>query len=113
MGWDYGYGWYKPSKPRKAKAGIKAQGSFGHGSWWSEKWIKILESYSHEWLSRLQRGRRYARSGQVVDYSFNNGLISAKVQGSMPKPYSVSIKLKPLSEEEWADVTAHMASKTI
>lgn len=111
----YGYGnrWYKPSKPRKAKAGIKAQGSFGQGSWWSQKWIKLLESYSYEWSSRLQRGRSYARGGQVMDYSFSNGLISAKVQGSMPKPYSVSIRFKPISEQEWARVTASMASKAV
>lgn len=111
--YGYGYGWYKPSKPRKVKAGIKAQGSFGQGSWWSQKWIKLLESYSYEWSSRLQRGRSYARRGQVVDYFFNNGLISAKVQGSMPKPYSVSIRLKPLSEQEWTKVTAHMASQAV
>ncbi len=31
----------------------------------------------------------------------------------MPKPYSVSIKLKPLSENEWAKVITHMSSKAI
>lgn len=112
MGWYYGYGRYKPSKPRKAKGGIKAQGTFG-GKWWSERWIKALESYSHEWSSRLQRGRSYARGGQVLDYSINDGVITAKVQGSRPKPYSITIQLKSISDADWKKVTAKMSSKAV
>ena len=34
--------------------------------------------------SRLQRGRRYARSGQVVSLEIAKGCITAEVQGSRP-----------------------------
>ena len=37
----------------------------------------------------------------------------ARVQGSFPEPYDVSIKLLPLSTEEWGKAIAAMASKAV
>lgn len=56
---------YKPSRPRQAKGGIKAQtrrGAFGE-SWWARRWIDVLEGFDIG--ARLSRGRSYARGGQV------------------------------------------------
>ncbi|MCF6159485.1 MAG: hypothetical protein E3K32_13155 [wastewater metagenome] len=107
----YNYGWYKPQKPKEVKGGIKAQSkSFGK-SWWAKRWIAVLESFNIG--ARLGRGRSYARSGQVVDISIESGVITARVQGSRPRPYNVTIMLKPLCDKEWSEVIGIMASKAI
>ncbi len=101
------------STPIRVERGIKARsqrGKFGD-TWWANRWIQVLESFG--WDSRLQRGRSYARSGQVLEYSIAPGLVRAKVQGSRPKPYDIEIKIKPLSDEEWDKVTQAMAGQAI
>ena len=55
------YYYFKPTKPKEAKDGIKARsqrGSFAK-SWWAEQWIAALERLVDS--GRLLRGRRYAR----------------------------------------------------
>ena len=90
------------SRPRQAKGGIRAQskrGTFGE-SWWAKRWIAVLEGF--HFGARLTRGRSYARRGQVLDIQVEHGIITAKVQGSRPRPYAVEIKVKPLSNAEQA-----------
>ncbi len=98
--WDY-FGYYPPSRPRVAKGGIKAhskRGSFGQ-NWWAKRWIAVLESFHLG--ARLQRGRSYARSGQVLSIVVDKGVVSARVQGSRPKPYEVKIQVKQLPKRDW------------
>lgn len=98
------YGYFPPSKPKTAKGGIKAQskrGAFGE-SWWAKRWIEVLSGFNLG--ARLTRGRSYARSGQVLAVEIGVGAISAKVQGSRSKPYSVTIRVKTLSPAEWSTV---------
>ncbi|OIO96140.1 MAG: hypothetical protein AUJ96_25230 [Armatimonadetes bacterium CG2_30_66_41] len=105
------WGWFPPSVPKQAEGGIVARsqrGEFGT-SWWAKKWIGALESFG--WSNRLQRGRRYARSGQVLDFELAPGEVSAKVQGSRSKPYDVTIQVKPLTKAEWRKVTDLLAGK--
>lgn len=100
MGW-YDYGYFRPSRPLRAKGGIKAQNkrsAFGD-SWWASRWIQVLESFNMG--ARLGRGRSYARSGQVLSIEIKKGLVTAMVQGSRPKPYRVEIRLKLLSRQAW------------
>jgi uncharacterized Zn finger protein len=92
--------WYEwgPTRPREAKGGIKARnkrGAFAE-SWWGRRWIEVLESFNIG--ERLSRGRTYARKGQVLDLTIDPGLVHAKVQGSRPRPYNVTIQMKPLTE---------------
>ena len=92
---------FPPSTPRPVADGLKAQtqrGSFGK-TWWGKRWIAALEALG--WSSRLQRGRSYARHGQVADLEVANGEARAQVQGSVPRPYAVRIALNPLAEEQW------------
>jgi uncharacterized Zn finger protein len=105
--WDYG-NYYAPSVPRRVKGGVKSQtrrGSFGQ-SWWAKRWISVLESFNIG--ARLQRGRSYARSGQVASIDISEGLVTAKVQGSRKTPYSVIIKIKTLSKPEWEKIAAFL-----
>ncbi len=40
-------------------------------------------------------------------------MVRAKVQGTRPEPYDITIKLAPLSDEDWDEVIAAMASKAV
>ena len=107
--WDY----YEPSIPRRVEGGIKTKSERGEigETWWSKRWIKVLESFSMG--TRLTRGRSYARQGQVISIDVEPGLVKAKVQGSQPRPYNVKIRLEPLSDQDWDKVTDAMASQAI
>lgn len=76
-------------------------------TWWANRWTSALESFG--WASRLQRGRSYARSGHVLFYDVTAGAITARVQGSRVRPYSVSIRLKALDDRSWHRVAGVMA----
>jgi uncharacterized Zn finger protein len=107
------YGYFKPSRPRAAKGGIRAQskrGSFGE-SWWAKRWTAVLESFNIG--ARLQRGRSYARLGQVLSIDVAKGSIAARVQGSRATPYKVAIVVKPLSAADWKKVAAATASQAL
>jgi uncharacterized Zn finger protein len=82
--------------------------NFGN-NWWARRWLDVLESFG--WASRLQRGRAYARRGNVLSIDLAPGLVKAKVQGSRPRPYDVKIKIKPLSDGEWTRVIEALASQ--
>ena len=63
--------------------------------------------------ARLGRGRSYARRGQVMSIDVQEGLVTAKVQGSQRTPYKIKITLKPLSQKDWNKVTEAMAEQAI
>jgi uncharacterized Zn finger protein len=103
----------KPSLPREAKGGIKAQskrGTFGE-SWWARRWIAVLESFNIG--ARLGRGRSYARRGQVLSIEIDKGKVSGKVQGSRPKPYDVKLQVKTLSVSDWQKLTKVLSRQAI
>jgi uncharacterized Zn finger protein len=118
MGWwrrrDYFYREFYPrSRPRAAKGGIKGQskrGDFGQ-SWWAKRWIAVLESFQIG--ARLQRGRSYARGGQVLSIEVNKGEVEARVQGSRPSPYDVNIQVKVLSAADWKTVVKELAGQAL
>jgi uncharacterized Zn finger protein len=102
---------YKPSR-RLPAAGIKAQIKGGVGdTWWSERWLGVLRSFHMG--ARLDRGRSYARSGQVLKVGIEPGAVKALVQGSVRQPYIVVIRLKPLSDRQWERATKAMAAKAV
>jgi uncharacterized Zn finger protein len=80
-------------------------------SWWAQRWIRVLEKFG--WSARLNRGRSYARHGNVLDLDVQSGLVRAKVQGSRKQPYRVEIGLKPLSRQDWNKVFSLLRRKAI
>ncbi len=101
---DNEWGW-PTSKPRPAAGGIRARtqrGGFG-ATPAGAHWVELLEGGTPD--PRMQRGRRYARSGQVVEIALNPGVVSAKVQGSRPRPYRVEIGLRKFSAAEQGTVS--------
>lgn len=103
-------GWYPPpSKPRTVEDGIKARSRRGQigDSWWSQRFLAVLEGMGMG--SRLQRGRRYARAGQVVSLDVDAGMVTASVQGSRTRPYRVRIGATAFGKEEWTRLEAELA----
>ncbi len=50
--------------------------------------------------SRLERGKRYVRTGTVIDLKIQKGKIIARVQGTRKTPYRVEIRISPLTEKK-------------
>ncbi len=112
---DYDYDYYpnyEKTTPRQVQGGIKLQsGSSSKKNWWYQKWIKALESFTIS--SRLTRGRSYAKKGQVVSISIEKNQVKAKVQGSAPNPYTVTISLTPISPSQWEKVLRAISQEAI
>ena len=84
--------WPPPSKPIPVEGGLQARSRRGRigDTWWSQRFIAVLEAFGIG--GRLQRGKRYARTGQVISMEMAAGQVMASVQGSRTKPYRVSIE---------------------
>ena len=76
---------------------IKGRSIVSH--WWGTAWCDNLERYA-DYESRLDRGKRYVRTGSVIDLKIQKGKILARVQGTRKTPYKVEIRISPLSEEK-------------
>jgi uncharacterized Zn finger protein len=109
----YNYGFFQPSQPIKTDDGIKSRSQRGAfaSNWWAKRWLSVLESYGIG--SRLQRGRSYARSGQVLNISVQSGAVSAQVQGSRPKPYAVTIAVNSLADTDWEKILDLISEQAI
>jgi uncharacterized Zn finger protein len=58
-------------------------------TWWGKQWLNSLTNIDNS--NRLPRGRSYANTGKVRSTSTTANRISAKVQGSQPRPYQIDI----------------------
>jgi uncharacterized Zn finger protein len=107
MNWRY----YENRSPKEVEDGIEARSKRGDigEQWWSRRFVDVVESYSKS--TRITRGKRYARKGQVVDLAVENGVVSATVQGSRPDPYEVTIRGDALDEATWHQVERAMADR--
>lgn len=79
-------------------------------TWWGKSWNDNLESYS-DYANRIGRGRSYVRHGAVLDLKITQGEIKALVQGSVAKPYQVTISILPLSSTLWQRITKDCAGQ--
>jgi uncharacterized Zn finger protein len=86
-------------------------------SWWGQRFIAALEKIMDS--GRLSRGRSYARGGKVKSFEIKDGLITAKVRGSVnpyfgvyKEPlYTTTIEFKSISAANWSAAIAYIASK--
>ena len=111
--WWYDRPRYAPARPREAEGGIAAKsrrGAIGQ-TWWSRRFIAVLESFRMG--ARLGRGKRYARSGQVMNLQVASGRVTASVQGTRKRPYSVELRLKPFTKAQWEDVVARLTAQAV
>ncbi|HAD13422.1 MAG TPA: helicase SNF2 [Saprospirales bacterium] len=92
MDWYYNY--KKRPAPKAAPGATRKE--YGV-TWWGQQWLKAL---SHiDYSNRLPRGKTYANKGLAHDLVLKDNVISAKVTGSMPKPYKVDLALTPFNED--------------
>lgn len=106
--WDDPWRSYPASKPHRAEDGIatrKQRGAMAD-TWWSSRLVELLASYGLG--ARMQRGRRYARQGQLVSFVVQPGQVLAQVQGSRRTPYVVSVRFRSPDERGWATVQARI-----
>jgi len=61
--------------------------------------------------ARMQRGRRYARTGQLLSFDVHPGRLLAQVQGSRATPYLVTVDAPVTSDTQWAEVDSVLASR--
>jgi len=104
---------YSSSGPISVDGGIKAKskrGAIGE-QWWSRRFIAVLESFGM--TNRLQRGRNYARRGQVLEFKLATSKVTARVQGSRPSPYKVTITVLPLTTAQWREVESRLAAQAL
>lgn len=102
--------WFGPrSRPRAVEGGLKASSTRGAiaQTWWSERFIEVLEGIGLG--NRLQRGRSYARSGQVISLDVGPGSVTAAVQGSRVRPYRVRIGITAFGKSEWVQAEGALA----
>jgi uncharacterized Zn finger protein len=105
--------YYPPANPIKVKDGIAARSKKGDigETWWSKRFIKALEIIGIG--SRLQRGRSYARKGQVIKISIHDAVVHAEVQGTMPKPYSITISFTRFTDKQWDGIFDALSSQAL
>lgn len=99
--------------PIQREGGIRARSQRGAfaTNWWAARWISALERVVA--TGRLNRGRTYAREGQVLSLDEIDGAVHARVQGTRPRPYKVTIKLKPLTDRQWNKVIDALAGQAL
>jgi len=105
--------YYPPANPIKVKNGIAARSKKGDigETWWSKRFIKALETIGIG--SRLQRGKAYARKGQVIKISIHDAVVHAQVQGTNPRPYSVTISFTPFTDKQWDGIFDALSSQAL
>jgi uncharacterized Zn finger protein len=98
------------NKSGQYQRGLKIM-ELANRQWWVERWLELLDSYRFK--KRLERGRNYAREGNVLSIEFVGSQVLAKVQGSEAQPYQVSLSLASFTDEDWSFITQTMSEKAI
>ncbi|MBW9157737.1 SWIM zinc finger family protein [Clostridium sp. FP2] len=80
-------------------------------NWWSKKWNNAISSFTIS--SRIDKGREYARAGNVLSMEVLKGEIIAEVQGGRLTPYTVNMEIDIFSKEQWKNIMNIMAQKAI
>lgn len=100
----------KDKKRGKENHPVIIQGRKIAKTWWGEAWCSNLERYA-DYESRLDRGKRYVRTGAVIDLDIKKGKVLARVQGRRKAPYKVEIRISPISEERCQSILEKCGNK--
>ncbi|MCX6699087.1 MAG: SWIM zinc finger family protein [Methanomicrobiales archaeon] len=105
--------YYPPAKPLQVKNGMQARskkGAIGE-TWWSKRFIEALERTGIG--SRIERGRSYARKGQVISITIDGTGVEAQVQGTQSKPYVITISYNHFSAGQWEQILEALSSQAL
>jgi hypothetical protein len=110
-GWNDRWNRFPASVPRRVEGGLVSSKQRGPmaGTWWSQRFVAVLESYGLG--GRMGRGRRYARTGQVLSLEVRPGLFVAQVQGSRRTPYVVTITMRKPTAQQWTAIDEAMLTR--
>ena len=98
-----------PRATRKGQRTLRKSQEPLASQWWSQRFTAVLEGYGLG--PRMERGRRYARSGKVTDLVVKAGRLEARVQGSRATPYRVSVRSEAASKAQWRSLEMLFASR--
>lgn len=103
--------WDGPFPPgrRIAGDGLRARsrrGAFAT-TWWGRRFEGAMEEVAGE--GRVQRGRTYARAGQVLSLDVTAGRVDAAVQGSRATPYRTGLTFSTWDDETQDELAAAVA----
>src|SRR6266542_3693310 len=70
-------------------------------TFWGRAWCDNLTAYA-VLANRLERGRRYLRSGLVLDLTIEPGTVTALVSGT--EVYEIRVGIKPMPRPRWRAV---------
>jgi len=133
MGWysrrSYGWGGFAPyvttaelearasqvaariaKKDKRELHPVKLAGRAISKTFWGKAWCDNIESY-RDYAYRLERGRRYVRSGSVIDLTIEKGRVRALVCGSGRNPYNVTINIRTMPQVKWNGLVKRMTGK--
>ncbi|NER83766.1 MAG: hypothetical protein F6K42_30320, partial [Leptolyngbya sp. SIO1D8] len=80
-------------------------------AWWVHRWVDLLNNYRFK--KRLERGRRYAREGNILNIEYKGTKVFALVQGTAQDPYKLSIWLDSFTDEDWNYVIDSLAEHAL
>ncbi|MEM7648730.1 MAG: SWIM zinc finger family protein [Cyanobacteria bacterium P01_A01_bin.70] len=80
-------------------------------AWWVQRWVDLLNNYRFK--KRLERGRRYAREGNILNLDYKGAKVIALVQGTAEEPYKLSIWLDAFTDEDWNYVVDSLAEHAL
>lgn len=86
-------------------------------TWWGQKFIAALEQFTDP--GRLSRGRSYARNDKVKSFQIKDGIVAARVRGTVnpyfgvyKEPlYTTTIEFQPISAAKWTAAIGLIASR--
>lgn len=78
-------------------------------TWWGKQWLNSLSAI--DFSNRLPRGSAYARKGLVRSILIERNTITAKVQGSRPSPYKITLVVPQFSQAETKKLIERIADK--
>ncbi len=113
MPFDRSGQFYEAARAIEVDGGLAVRSKRGKigEQWWSRRFVDVLEGVCDP--GRLARGRAYARKGQVVDFALSAGQVVARVQGSRPTPYQVTIRIAAFDDTQWEEITEALGSQAL
>ena len=97
-------------KEKRELKGVKLAGRAIAKTFWGKAWCDNIETY-RDYAYRLERGRKYVRSGAVIDLVITKGHVQALVVGSERTPYRVSIDIRTMAKAKWDGLVGRMTGK--
>ncbi|GHU17920.1 helicase [Alphaproteobacteria bacterium] len=78
-------------------------------TWWGQKWLDTFNGIDDE--NRLPRGKTYANKGAASNIKILGNRVTARVQGSRPTPYKVTITFEQFTQKQ-KDILRQLIEKS-